>query len=85
MSGKARIQTQDYLIPEPYFSPSIMQPVILDSVAEFENWKFIKHKILDVQKNQTFGRENPCGHDEMNLFPCTFEQTGGSCSVITPL
>lgn len=37
------------------------------------------HQVQDpgVQENQRFGGKNPCGWDEMDLFPYTFEQTGG--------
>lgn len=85
MSGKARLQAQGYLVPEPDLPPPVMQPVILDSATEFGNGKVIKPEISGVQRNQKFGRKLPCGHNEMNLFPCTFEETGVSCSVIAPL
>ena len=37
------------------------------------------HQVQDpgVQENQRFGGKNPCGWDEMDLLPYTFEQTGG--------
>lgn len=85
MSGKARTRARDYPVPEPDLPLAVMSPVVLDSATESGNWKVIKPQILGVQRNQRFGRKGPCGHDEMNLSPHTFEETRVSCSVIALL
>lgn len=76
MSSKARIQTQDCPDPEPDLPPPVMWPVVLDSATEFGSWKVTEPKMLAVQRNQKVGRKRPCGHNEMNPSPRTFEESG---------